>query len=94
MRHHLKKGQSTSTLSGGENIRIKILKELKSKADIVGIDEPYKGLGTEEIYAVTLFLEKLRLERKTIVVIDHTESAFKYFAQQIELHVKNGILCS
>lgn len=86
---HLKIGQSTSTLSGGENIRIKILKELKSKAEIVGIDEPYKGLGAEEIYAVTLFLEKLRSEGKTIVVIDHTDEAFKYYGCKTELTVKN-----
>ncbi len=91
---HLMIGQPTSSLSGGENIRIKLLKELKSKADIVGIDEPFKGLGSDEIFAVTQFLEKLRNEGKTIVVIDHTESAFKYFAQKIELQVKNGILCS
>lgn len=91
---HLKIGQSTSTLSGGENIRIKILKELKSKAEIVGIDEPYKGLGTEEIYAVTLFLEKLRAEGKTIVVIDHTDEAFQYYGCKTELTVKNHRLCS
>ena len=91
---HLKIGQPTSSLSGGENIRIKLLKELKSKADIVGIDEPFKGLGADEIFAVTQFLEKLRSEGKTIIVIDHTESAFKYFAQKMELQVKNGILCS
>lgn len=91
---HLKIGQPTSSLSGGENIRIKILKELKSKSDIVGIDEPFKGLGSDEIFAVAQFLEKLRSEGKTIIVIDHTESAFKYFAQQMELRVENGILCS
>lgn len=89
---HLKIGQSTSTLSGGENIRIKILKELKSKAEIVGIDEPYKGLGNEEIYAVTLFLEKLRSAGKTIVVIDHNEEAQRYYGQQIKLTVKNGVI--
>lgn len=91
---HLKIGQSTSSLSGGENIRIKLLKELKSKADIVGVDEPFKGLGADEIFAVTMFLEKLRTEGKTIVVIDHTEDAFKYFGVKIELSVKNGIICS
>ena len=91
---HLNIGQSTATLSGGENIRIKILKELKSKADIVGIDEPYKGLGTEEIYAVTLFLERLRSEGKTIVVIDHTDEAFRYYGCKTELTVKNNRLCS
>lgn len=90
---HLKIGQPTSSLSGGENIRIKVLKELKSKAEILGIDEPFKGLGADEIFAVVLFLEKLRNEGKTIVVIDHTESAFKFFSQKIELcHKKNMLI--
>lgn len=89
---HLRIGQSTSSLSGGENIRIKILKELKSQSEIIGIDEPYKGLGNEEIYAVTLFLEKLRSNGKTIVVIDHNEEAQKYYGQQNELTVNKGVI--
>ena len=41
---HLLIGQPTSTLSCGENIRIKLLKLRNSRSDVLGIDEPFKGL--------------------------------------------------
>jgi len=53
---HLIIGQPTSTLSGGENIRIKLLKSRNSRADVLGIDEPFKGLSPTEIHTVVTFL--------------------------------------
>lgn len=89
---HLKIGQPTGTLSGGENIRIKILKSAQSSAKVLGIDEPFKGLNNAEIYSVVQYLERLRAKGKTVVVVDHTESASQYFAKQIELINNNSIL--
>ena len=92
---HLKIGQSSSSLSGGENIRIKTLKTLKTlktSAKIIGIDEPFKGLNPTEIYQVVLFLEKLRKKGKTIVVVDHTEEAFQYFSYNIKLKVEDNYI--
>ena len=37
-------GQKISTLSGGENVRIKILRAWKSSSSVLGIDEPFRGL--------------------------------------------------
>ena len=37
-------GQKMSTLSVGENIRIKILRAWKSSSSVLGIDEPFRGL--------------------------------------------------
>lgn len=89
---HLRVGQPTGTLSGGENIRVKILKALKSNVEVLGIDEPFKGLSNNEIYRVVEFLDELRKEGKTIIVIDHTENVERYFSRSIILENENGIL--
>lgn len=89
---HLLIGQPTSTLSGGENIRIKLLKLRNSRSDVLGIDEPFKGLSLTEIHSVINFLIGMVNKGKTIVVIDHNEEAFPYFANHIELINKNGLL--
>ena len=89
---HLKIGQPISTLSGGENVRIKVLKTIKLNAKVLGIDEPFKGLNNFEIYNMVVFLEKLRKMGKTIIVVDHTEGIKRYFAKQIILENREGIL--
>lgn len=89
---HLKIGQPISTLSGGENIRVKLLKAMKSTAKVFGIDEPFKGLSNTEIYCVVQYLDRLRSKDKTIIVVDHSDLIEKYFAKKIELTVKNSIL--
>ena len=89
---HLLIGQPTSTLSGGENIRIKLLKLRNSRSDVLGIDEPFKGLSLTEIHSVVSFLMGMIAKGKTVVVIDHNEEAFPYFAKHIELTLEHGIL--
>lgn len=92
---HLKIGQPISTLSGGENIRIKLLKIMNSRADVFGIDEPFKGLSNSEIFCVVQYLERIRQKGKTIIVVDHSDSIKQYFSNFIELTCVNGILkCS
>lgn len=89
---HLKIGQATTTLSGGENVRIKILKAAKTKSNLIGVDEPFRGLSNSEIYKVAVFLDHLREKGKTIVVVDHSEYAERFFARIITLHNKHGVL--
>lgn len=89
---HLTIGQPTSTLSGGENIRIKLMKVRTTKADILGVDEPFKGLSNTEIFCVIKFLEELKMQGRTIVVIDHNEQAFPYFQKHIELKMQGNLL--
>jgi excinuclease UvrABC ATPase subunit len=89
---HLKIGQRTSSLSGGENVRIKLLKLETSQAEIIGIDEPFKGLNINEIQLILDFLTTKKSEGKTIVVVDHTENVSQFFDFHIELTVKNGFL--
>ncbi|MDD3141344.1 MAG: ATP-binding cassette domain-containing protein [Lachnospiraceae bacterium] len=89
---HLRVGQFTSTLSGGENIRIKLLKSAKTSAKVLGIDEPFKGLSNTEILCVVKFLERLRKDNKIIIVADHNEASFRYFTKHLTLSNENGIL--
>lgn len=89
---HLIIGQPTSTLSGGENIRIKILLAIRTKADIIGIDEPFRGLSSSEIYKVACYLERIRSKGKTIVVADHVDEAKHYFSKVIILREEEGVL--
>lgn len=89
---YLQLGQRVSTLSGGENIRIKILKSLKSSTKIYGIDEPFKGLNNFEIYAISKLFHNMVKNGKTLIVVDHEEESFKYFSKHIEITNKNGWL--
>lgn len=91
---HLVIGQPSSTLSGGENVRIKLLKAYRSSAKTIGLDEPFRGLDNREVFHVARYLDLLRAHGKTIVAIDHTESARGYFANCITLRNDRGILTS
>ncbi len=89
---HLRIGQATGTLSGGENIRIKVLKSSKTTDTVLGIDEPFKGLSKVEIYKMVQYFVELRDKGKTVVVIDHTDDVEGFFSKIIELENENGIL--
>jgi excinuclease UvrABC ATPase subunit len=89
---HLHIGQPTSTLSGGENIRIKIMKASKSTAKVIGVDEPFKGLSNIEIDAVARYLDRIREKDRTLIVIDHTSGVEDYFSQWIQMENKKEIL--
>lgn len=91
---HLKLGQSMSSLSGGENIRVKILKHSKKSSDVLGIDEPFRGLGAIEVHRVILFLHRFLEAGKTIIIAEHNEQAFGYFSQILNLRLQDGILTS
>ena len=89
---HLQIGQFTETLSGGENIRIKLLKTGYSKSKVIGIDEPFKGLNNTEIYIVVKYLDQLRRKEKTLIIADHTDCIKRYFGKHLELNCVNGVL--
>lgn len=89
---HLQVGQPTGTLSGDENIRIKIMKAAKSSAKVIGIDEPFKGLSNVEIDVVAKYLDNIRKKRRTLIIIDHTTGVEDYFSRWIRLENNKGIL--
>jgi excinuclease UvrABC ATPase subunit len=89
---HLLIGQQTASLSGGENIRIKILKSLKESSVVYGIDEPFRGLNNYEIYTLILFFNKFINQKKTVIIVDHEEESFKYFTRHLILKNESGKL--
>ena len=89
---HLQIGERISSLSGGENIRIKLVSALKGKSDVYGIDEPFKGLDNSEIFVVAKALAELCEQDKTVIVVDHEEESFAFFARHIELQNNEGYL--
>jgi len=91
---HLIIGQSTSSLSGGENIRIKMMKLFGTKADVIGVDEPFKGLNPKEIFLIASYLKKLRDEGRTIIVVDHSDKGSRYFDYHLKLSVNKHCIVS
>lgn len=89
---HLRIGQATATLSGGENIRIKIMKASKSTAKVIGVDEPFKGLSNIELNAVAKYLNRISEKGRTLIVIDHSTGIEDYFSQWIQIENVNNIL--
>lgn len=89
---HLKIGQSTNTLSGGENIRIKLIGLEKTRATTIGIDEPFKGLNPSEIFMIMKFLIKLREKGKTIIVADHTDMVIPQFDKHVSIGIQNNLI--
>ena len=89
---HLQVGQATSTLSGGENIRIKLTRVTNSTASVVGVDEPFKGLSNREIDAVAKYLDSIRNKGKTLLVVDHTDGIEDYFSHWIQIEDSNNII--
>ena len=89
---HLLIGQPTTSLSGGENIRIKILKSANATSNVYGVDEPFKGLSRTEIYCMIKFMDRFVRKGKTVIVVDHEEESFRYFSKRIELTNQGGIL--
>ena len=68
------------------------MKAARTNSNVLGIDEPFKGLSPSEIYLVASFFEKIRAKKKTIVVVDHSENAEQYFAKKIIVSNQNGII--
>ncbi len=64
-------GQSTSSMSGGENQRLKLASELNRKGNIYILDEPSTGLHYKDIEHLMAVLRKLADKGNTIIMIEH-----------------------
>ena len=77
---YLKLGQPSSTLSGGENQRVKLATELAKKDTgntIFLLDEPTTGLHFEDIRILLNVINRLVEKGNTIVVIEHNLDIIK-----------------
>lgn len=77
---YIKLGQPSSTLSGGENQRVKLATELAKKDTgntIFLLDEPTTGLHFEDIRVLLEVIERLVEKGNTVVVIEHNLDIIK-----------------
>ncbi len=76
---YLSLNRETSTLSGGESQRVKIVKHLSSSLmDVMYIfDEPSVGLHPRDVHRLNELLIKLRDKGNTVIVVEHEPEVIK-----------------
>lgn len=76
---HLSLDRRLSTLSGGENQRLKLVMALQNKSNrVIGLDEPVKGLSEKEINSILrLLYEQVSGQNKTFVIAEHSVQFIK-----------------
>ena len=90
---YIKLGQPSTTLSGGENQRVKLATEL-SKRDtgktLYILDEPTTGLHFEDIRVLLGVLNKLVDKGNTVIVIEHNMDVIKCADYIIDMGPEGG----
>ncbi len=90
---YIKLGQPSSTLSGGENQRVKLATELAKKATgktIFLLDEPTTGLHFEDIRVLLKVINRLVDVGNTVVVIEHNLDIVKSADHVIDMGPEGG----
>ncbi len=90
---YIKLGQSSSTLSGGENQRVKLayfLSQEKSQPSMFIFDEPTTGLHFYDINILMSAFDRLIEQGHTIVVIEHNIDVIKCADHIIDIGPEGG----
>lgn len=90
---YIKLGQSSSTLSGGENQRVKLayyLGEEKSQPTIFIFDEPTTGLHFHDIKTLLKAFEALLERGHTVIIIEHNMEVIKCADHIIDIGPEGG----
>lgn len=89
---YIKIGQASTTLSGGEAQRIKLVNELaKRDGDTLYIlDEPTTGLHSHDIVKLLVVLDRLLAKGNSIIVIEHNLDVLKTVDYLIDMGPDGG----
>jgi excinuclease ABC subunit A len=90
---YIKLGQNSTTLSGGEAQRIKLVEELSKRESgrtLYILDEPTVGLHFDDIKKLLLILRRLQKKGNTVIVIEHNPGVIKEADWIIELGPEGG----
>lgn len=89
---YLQLGQSSTTLSGGEAQRIKLVDELAKRGNetLYILDEPTTGLHSSDIEKLLIVLNKLVNKGNSIIVIEHNLDVLKTVDYIIDLGPEGG----
>lgn len=84
---YLALSRATTTLSGGESQRIKMVKHLGSSLIEMTyiVDEPTVGLHPSDVESVTRLLEQLRDRGSSILVVEHDPAVMAHADQIVEV---------
>ena len=90
---YLSLGRETSTLSGGESQRVKIVRHLGSS--LTGLtyilDEPSAGLHPADVDRLNTILKKLRDKGNTVLVVEHDPGVIAIADHIVDMGPKSGL---